>query len=98
VASATKIVKKEIKVKSSSVTSLRLIEPVDAAAFPGAPEGTHGAGIDPRLRTFIDTCIVPILVRQFIAEIECKNELADKGPGAAHSLRTTAALARNERP
>jgi hypothetical protein len=37
-------------------------------------------GIDPALKDFIDVCVVPMLVREYLSEIAAANLLA---PGAA---------------
>jgi hypothetical protein len=76
----------------------RLLTPKDGTVFLSVAAGPHGAGIDPRLRTFIHTCIVPILVKQYMGEAETENELADVGLGAARSHRSTATPTGNEEP
>jgi len=48
--------------------------------------------LTPDLKEFIDRAIVPILVKQFLAEQEAADELAERGGVVAKSPRNTAAL------
>ena len=47
--------------------------------------------LTPELKDFIDRAIVPILVKQYLAEIEKNDGLAQGVSGGAHSLSSTAA-------
>jgi hypothetical protein len=39
-----------------------------------------GAGIDPKLRAFIDRVVVPIIVRDFLADPRSEKKIAKTGP------------------
>jgi hypothetical protein len=58
--------------------------------------------LTPAFKEFIDSAIVPILVKQFLAEQENRNkkivELARGGSGMAKSVSSTAALPGQVRP
>jgi hypothetical protein len=44
-----------------------------AAAIQFGKRKLERAGIDPALKAFIDNCIVPALVREYLSEIEPQN-------------------------
>jgi hypothetical protein len=48
--------------------------------------------LTPELKDFIDRAIVPLLVKQYLAEMEKNDHLAQGASGGAHSLSTTAAF------
>jgi hypothetical protein len=55
--------------------------PKKLAAFPPAP-------IEPDLREFIDSCLVPVLVRAALADLESENRLASPALAVAKSPRS----------
>ena len=54
--------------------------------------------LTPELKEFIDNAIVPILVKQYLAEDDKMNELAEQGGDVSKSTRSTATLRGLVRP
>lgn len=48
--------------------------------------------LTPELKDFIDRAIVPILVKQYLAEMDKDEKLARGTSGGAHSVSSTAAF------
>ncbi len=55
--------------------------------------GRRDSPLTPELRAFIDTIVVPILVREYVAEIERENDLALRTPKMAQSCANEIATA-----
>ena len=48
--------------------------------------------LTPDLRSWIDNCVVPALVREYLARLECENSLAPEGEPIVESRPAHAAI------
>jgi hypothetical protein len=60
--------------------------------MPSAPGRQPGAGIDPKLRAFIDHVVAPILVRDFLADPRREKKIAKTRPDMASCGVTPSAV------
>lgn len=71
------------------------LEPKGTAASSSCRAHRRGPREDspltPQLQEFIDRVVVPILIKEYLAETDAENRLAKRDFDAAHSDSTTAA-------
>ncbi len=59
----------------------------------GKQAGRRDSPLTPELRAFIDAVVVPLLVREYLAEMERENELALQTPKMAQCVANEIATA-----
>ncbi len=57
----------------------------------------HNSTLTPELRSWLDSVIVPGLVGEYLAQLECEKSLASEGEPLVESASAHAAIAEEER-
>ena len=50
------------------------------------------SALSPQMRSWVDNCLVPILVREYLAQLECEKSLAPEAKAAVDSPPAHAAI------
>ncbi len=52
----------------------------------------HNSTLTPELRSWIDNCVVPALVREYLVRLECEKRLASSAEATVESAPAHAAI------